>query len=192
MTHTKSSEWFGQHFNHLAPLLRQLHTHGSELTGPVDITIANGVAGRIGRRIADMLGIPTDSHQHTLKVVISHNDDGLSWDRCFDEQHLFYSTFTAVGTIENGYWLETTGAIQLMLTVDIKHGGWYWRTLKASFKGIPIPLWLLPGTHAYKVIENNAYRFYVGISVPLFGEVLSYSGLLKPHVNTPIHSQAAQ
>jgi len=184
MNNTKSSDWFKGEFNELDPLLRKLHIHGGELAGPVDINIATGVAGIIGKQIAVKLGIPINKGEHTLRVSITHKDDGLHWDRCFDKDKLFKSTFTPTGTIGNGYWIESTGSIHLRLTVDIKNGGWYWRTLQAKLKGFPLPLWLFPKTTAYKVIENNLYRFYVGISLPVFGEVISYSGLLSANLNT--------
>lgn len=89
------------------------------------------------------------------------------------------STFKPIGTIYNGYWVEKTGSIKVKLTVDIKESGWYWRCLGFSFFGIPIPKWIFPNLMAYKIIENNLYRFYVGFSMPILGCLFSYSGLLK-------------
>ena len=174
MIKTKSSEWFGDSFARLDPLLQDLHVNGGKLSGPVSIE----VNGRMGKRLAKKLGIPADNGSHTLQVNISHGDDGLHWDRCFDQSNQMKSVFKPVGDISNGYWIESTGAIRLHLMVDIKDGGWHWRCIKASVKGIKIPLWLFPTTTAYKVVENGSYRFYVGISLPVFGQVLSYSGLL--------------
>ena len=68
----------------------------------------------------------------------------------------------------------------MTLKVDIIEGGWYWRVTNVRLRGIPVPLWLIPGSAAYKRIEDGKYRFYVGFSLPLVGKVFSYSGLLEP------------
>jgi len=156
---------------------------GGQLTGRVSIKIPVGIAGLIGQRVAKKLGIPVNRGDHLLNVEITPCEDGLHWDRCFDGNSKVKSVFKPVGTKSDGYWVESTGAIQLYLTVDIKEGGWYWRCLQARINSIKVPLWLLPRTTAYKVIENESYRFYVGFSLPLFGHIFSYSGLLNMHDN---------
>lgn len=176
-------KWFAESYDELNPLLQDLHMRGGQLTGPVSIKIPVGIAGLIGRRVAKKLGIPVKTGAHSLTVGITPCEDGLHWDRCFDEDSYVKSVFKPVGTKSDGYWVESTGAIQLHLTVDIKEGGWYWRCLQARINGIKIPLWLLPRTTAYKIIENKSYRFYVGFSLPLLGHILSYSGLLNMHAN---------
>lgn len=178
MTATPSSRWFGEHFNELHPLLQAIHTDGGTLAGPVSITLGRGLAGLVGRRLASKLGIPVDAGEHSLQVTISNQADGLHWDRCFDGKQWMRSLFQPVGQWPEGYWVESTGPIRLSLTVDIRQGGWYWQFIKGQLGIIPLPRWLLPQTTAYKRIENGRYRFYVGISVPMLGTVLSYSGLL--------------
>jgi len=184
MSSTMSSEWFEDSFDKLDPLLRQLHLQGGELAGPVKIKIGTGLAGFFAKRIAKKLGVPVNKGEHRLKVNISHQADGLHWDRCFDESTLFRSVFLPVGNKSNGYWVETTGTIKIFLTVDIREGGWHWCCMRVKIKGITIPLWLFPKTTAYKKIENGCYRFYVGIALPLLGEVISYSGLLEANLNS--------
>lgn len=179
MNNTPSSRWFGDRFAELHPLLQDLHTNGGTLSGPVLITLGDGLAGIVGRRLAAKLGIPVDGDQHTLQVAISHHSDGLHWDRCFDGDRWMRSLFEPVGQWPDGYWLETSGPIKLQLTVDISDGGWYWRVLKGQVRGATLPSWLLPTTTAFKRIEDGRYRFQVGIAVPLLGTVLSYGGLLE-------------
>ena len=176
---TPSSRWFGDRFAELHPLIQNLHIHGGTLSGPVTITLGRNLAGIIGRRLAGKLGIPMDAREHALQVTISHQADGLHWDRCFDSHHWVRSLFQPVGQSPDGCWIEHTGPIKLSLSVDIRAGGWYWRVLKGRIGGINMPRWLLPQTTAYKRIEDDRYRFYVGIAVPMLGTVLSYSGLLE-------------
>lgn len=177
------SNWFADAFYTLHPLLQALHRKGGQLHGKVEIEIPTGIAGMLGRRLAKKLGVPTTHATPTLDVSISHADGCLHWDRSFDGNKQMRSIFKPVGTITSGYWLETTGPLALTLTVDILDGGWYWRCLSMRLGRIPLPLWLFPHSKAYKKIEGDQYRFYVGFSLPMLGTILAYSGLLAARSN---------
>ncbi|TQV87991.1 DUF4166 domain-containing protein [Aliikangiella coralliicola] len=170
--------WFGPKFDELHPLLQNLHLSGGQLAGEIEVSFGSGLAGIIGRRIAKKLGIPGGG-KHQLEVCISHHSDGLHWDRTFDGNQQMKSIFKPVGTIESGYWLEKTGPMKMKITVDIIDGGWHWRCLKLSFLSIPVPLWMIPQSKAYKQIEDGQYRFYVGFFMPVLGKLFSYGGLLN-------------
>jgi Domain of unknown function (DUF4166) len=178
MTINLVSDWFGESFQALHPLLQQLHRHGGTLQGAVDIYTPRGFAGFIGRALTRNLCIPVNGKNHRLSVNISHHADGLHWDRCFDDALWMRSTFLPIGRLPDGHWVEKTGGIALTLTVDVIDGGWHWRCLGVTLAGIPMPRWLFPSSTAYKTIENGKYRFYVGLSLPLLGTVLSYGGML--------------
>jgi len=172
------SNWFAAAFSNLAPELQELHRNGGVLAGEVEVVVGKGIAGLIGQRLAGKLNIPKPG-MNDLLVTISHNDQYLHWDRQFNESTIMHSRFKPVGTIKDGYWLEKTGPLELMLTVDIKEQGWYWRWLRIKYYDLPIPVWLFPSMEAHKYIEDGGYRFYVGFSAPLLGLLFSYSGVLK-------------
>ena len=174
--------WFDNEFQKLAQQLQELHIHGGKLSGDVNVSYGNGFAGIIGKRLAKKLGIP-DAGIHQLTVNISHHKNGLQWDRIFNGTKEMKSTFEPIGNINNGFWIEKTGPLNIKLTVDIKEGGWHWRCLSFSFWGIPLPAKLFPESEAYKKIENEQYRFYVGFKLWFFGELLSYGGLLNLEKN---------
>lgn len=171
--------WFGPGFVQLNPLLQQLHQQGGKLHGQVDLQLGRDLAGIVGTRLATRLGIQTKHTPVAFQVDIHGTDDCLHWNRCFANSAVLYSRFQPSGSWPDGYWLESTGALTLALAVDIRQGGWYWRPLKAWLHGVRIPLWLLPRTEAYKRIENGRYHFHVGFSLPLLGNLLSYSGALQ-------------
>ncbi|MGO1118487.1 DUF4166 domain-containing protein [Rhodovibrionaceae bacterium A322] len=177
MTAHLVKDWFQEDFSQLNPQLQNLHQTGGILSGLVTLTYGRGLAGFMGRHLAKKLGLPA-AGQHSLSVEIRPGNEGLKWDRTFNTDQVMKSLFVPVGTRTNGYWLETTGDITLQLTVDIVEGGWHWRCQKMTLRGIPLPLWLLPKTTAYKSIEQGRYRFFVGFSLPVIGPLLSYSGLL--------------
>ena len=141
------------------------------------IQYGNGIAGLIGRRLAKKMGLPV-AGSHQLVVDISHDKDGLHWYRSFNHRDAVKSIFKPVGKKPDGHWLEITGPLTMQLTVDINRGGWYWRCLNMKAFGVPLPMWLLPKTTAYKVIEDERYRFYVEFSLPIIGSLVCYSGLL--------------
>jgi len=179
MPATAVSSWFGQDFTQLHPLLQQLHLDGGTLSGTVELDLAAGFAGWVGRRLAAKLGIPSESGSYPFEVHIEHRQGQLLWSRRFAHSHAMLSVFEPVGSHASGYWREVTGATELHLQVDIQDGGWHWRCVGMHLHGVPLPLWLAPRTRAYKEVEGGAYRFYVGFSLPLLGTVLSYSGLLQ-------------
>ncbi|MBU1285087.1 MAG: DUF4166 domain-containing protein [Gammaproteobacteria bacterium] len=170
--------WFAAGFTQLHPLLQQLHQQGGKLQGQVDLKFGRGLAGLIGARLAKQLGIPTQQARVDFQVDIHDSDNTLHWNRCFADSAMLFSRFQPSGSWPNGHWLESTGALKLALAVDVHQGGWYWRPLKAWLHGVRLPLWLLPRTEAYKRIEEGRYQFYVGFSLPLLGNLLSYSGAL--------------
>ena len=181
------SRWFGATFSALHPLLQNLHLCGGSLAGSVDIHIGRGIGRFFGVALARQFSIPaipTVSGSHPFAVTIFHAADGLHWHRRFGghtekkEIKEVKSLFVPVGTLADGYWIETNGSVRLALTVDIVDGGWYWRCLKIWLYGVRMPLCLMPKTTAFKRVEQGRYRFFVGFSLPLFGTVLSYGGLL--------------
>ena len=180
MTGSRVQEWFGPQFGELHPLLQHLHLQGGQLAGVVEIYIPPGVAGCFGRHLARKLGVPVDGGQHQLQVNISHQVDGMHWDRCFDNTSFMRSLFYPVGALPDGYWIEDTGPLQMRLSVDVKDGGWHWRCLEMRLFGWRLPLWLFPNSSAFKTIKQGQYKFHVGFSLPYFGTVLSYSGALSP------------
>lgn len=176
------SNWFQKDFSNLDPLLQKLHLSGGELSGIINISYGKGLAGLIGRRLAKKMQLPNHG-EHRLLVSISHSQNGLHWNRRFNDNDTVESLFVPFGNYKNGYWIETTGPVKMKLTVDIVNGGWFWRCLKVSLFGLPIPLFLIPKSQAYKIIENGKYVFNVSFTYPLLGSLVSYRGILTAKYN---------
>jgi hypothetical protein len=179
MKNTLVNRWFGPQFRQLHPLLQQLHEEGGCLAGEVELGVGPGISGWVGRRLARKLGLPAQAGRMPLTVDISHTHEALVWGRRFSAGHPMVSRFEPVGQWPDGYWLERTGAMQFRLTVDVKEGGWHWRVLGASLHGIPLPVKLMPQSHAYKCMEGEDYRFDVAFTAPMLGPLLWYRGLLQ-------------
>jgi hypothetical protein len=185
-------QWFGPAFARLHPRLQKLHRHDGVLRGPVEVRVAAGGAGRlIGERLRRKLGLPPPGPGHTLEVRISHDDERMLWERRFGEASglkplprdnaAFASRFIPVGHFPDGYWRETSGALELHLEVLLDDdGGWHWRTRRVLLRGVRIPKFLLPRVVAHKRWQRGAYDFAVSVRVPGLGEVVGYAGRLLP------------
>jgi hypothetical protein len=168
--------WFGVDFARLHPQLQALHRRGGRLSGPVDVRLGSGIAGWIGRRLARRIGVPLPDPRNTLEVVIFDDAQSLHWHRRFNAGREFRSRFVAHGNFPDGYWVEATGSIELVLGVRILDGAWHWQQRGGRCKGIPLPRWLMPQTVAYKEVRDGLYRFSVDMRLPLLGSLLSYRG----------------
>ncbi|UZW59797.1 DUF4166 domain-containing protein [Lysobacter enzymogenes] len=189
--HNAAIEWFGPAFDRLHPLLQALHRDGGALAGEIELRSGRGLAGVLGRRLARRLGIPLDRPRRGFRVDIVHEPARMLWLRRFDDGSELRSVFEPVGHWPDGHWLETTGPVRLRLGVDLDGGGWRWRLLGLSARGLPLPRLLFPRTDASKRIERiddeERYRFAVVFSWFPFGELLRYQGALHavPAVTAP-------
>jgi hypothetical protein len=174
-------EWFGQGFTELHPLLQRLHREGGVLRGSVEVSFGQGLAGKLGTRLASRMGVPVVAGTHQLQVTIHSESEVLHWGRSFNGQSEFNSKFKPVGHYPVGHWLEQSGLLSLVLGVEVRDGGWHWQHRKTSLFGIPVPRVLFPTTVASKCIEGEMYRFSVEVWAPALGKLLSYSGKLAPN-----------
>lgn len=176
------SRWFGADFARLHPLLQQLHLQGGTLAGEIELSYGRGLAGVIGRRLGRKLGLPDRPGKVPLRVEIAHDQQGLHWNRIFAANQRMNSLFSPHGSYPDGHWSETSGPVSLQLGVRIDEGGWYWQPRAMRLRGLPLPLWLLPRSHAYKRIvggpQGERYQFAVSFSLPLLGRLLGYAGEL--------------
>lgn len=188
------TRWFGARFDALDPLLQRLHRHGGTLSGRVDIATGRGLAGMLGRRFARGLGVPVDRPSRGFEVRIGHTGTALIWARRFEGGAEMVSRFEPVGIWPDGHWIERTGALQLRLTVDVIDGGWHWRPLRTTLRGVPLPRFLVPASSASKRVENGRYVFRVVFALAGIGPVLSYGGTLTAASSDegPIPSQPSR
>jgi hypothetical protein len=173
--------WFGDAFAQLHPQLQHLHQHDGVLRGPVDVRVAPGIGRLLGERLRRKLGLPPPGPGHILEVRVGHDAERMLWERRFDGSGAFASRFLPVGTFADGYWRETSGALELHLGVHLDdEGGWHWHTQRVRWRGLPVPRWALPRVVAHKRWIEGAYDFSVSVRVPGLGEVVGYSGRLLP------------
>jgi len=178
---TVVEEWFGEAFRELHPLLQRLHRSGGVLSGQVQVSFGQGLAGLLGKRLASRIGVPSIAGAHHLQVAIHSQAGVLHWARTFNHLSEFSSEFKPVGHYPAGHWVERSGALSLELGVKILAGGWHWEHQRTRLFGIPVPKALFPTTLASKSVEGELYRFSVEVMAPVLGKLLGYSGTLAPN-----------
>jgi len=175
-----TEKWFGDSFAQLHPQLQRLHAAGGTLSGDVLVEYGHGIAGLIGKRLGRKLGLPTNAGRTDFEVEISHTETSMIWSRRFaSAEQSMTSVFTPYGTYPNGYWTETTGALELKLAAHVQEGGWHWIQRETSFRGRSLPAVVLPALAAHKTVCDGLYRFEVGLSGYGLGLLLGYKGELS-------------
>lgn len=171
-------KWFGDGFSQLHPDLQKIHQNGGHLRGIADVAYGVGLAGWIGQRIARKVGVPKGAANVLLEVSIESKGEYLLWRRMVAGHKKAQSHFRPYGNWPDGYWIESSSAVELQLRVQTNDGAWRWQQIRFSLFGITIPQWMTPKVVAYKRVESGQYRFEVALSLPLLGFVFSYGGLL--------------
>lgn len=171
-------KWFGEGFSQLHPKIQSLHINGGELVGDINLQYGAGIGGIVGKRLGKKLGLPAEAGEHSLRVVIVHDEHCMQWIRTFRTSKMI-SSFYPVGNFPEGYWREETGDLELRLGVSTEGGGWQWLQQKTLVRKIPIPLVFLPKVHAYKKVVDNQYEFSVRVYSNILGTLVRYGGVLE-------------
>ncbi|MCG8493954.1 MAG: DUF4166 domain-containing protein [Sneathiellales bacterium] len=171
------SRWFGNAYSRLHPVLQELYSEGGILKGVVALSYGGGIAGWLGRKWAAKQGL-NDPGKYDFQLQIYEQGSLFIWDRQFGDAQLL-SRFKPIGTITDGYWLETLGPLSLFLNVEIIDSGWHWRIKKAKLSFVRLPLFLFPDMEAHKIVREDMYIFKVSFSYPVLGKLFSYEGKLR-------------
>jgi hypothetical protein len=149
---TVVEEWFGEAFRELHPLLQRLHKSGGVLSGQVQVSFGQGLAGLLGKQLASRMGVPNITGAHHLQVAIHSRAGVLHWARTFNHRSEFSSDFKPVGRYPTGHWVERSGALSLALGVKVVAGSWHWEHRSTTLLGVPIPKSFFPTALASKSV----------------------------------------
>jgi len=130
--------------------------------------------GLIGRLIGAIVGFPP-AGTYPVHVEFLQRGDRERWIRHFG-RHRFWSWFS----IKDGLLYERFGLLRFGFGLPCDETALRMRLVRWSAAGVPLPLFLAPKVDAREWQEGDRFRFDDRITMPMIGELIHYSGWLRP------------
>lgn len=169
----------GARFDVLPPLVRLLHSGEGLTVASGQAVVARG-ANPLAGAVAVLFGFPP-AGSHAVQVTFTASETGERWTRDFGG-HCFSSNLSQAGNRV----VERFGPYRFVFDLVSEDGGLSMRMTNWSFAGIPLPMRLAPQAVAREWQGDGAFQFHVALALPLIGDVVSYSGWLKPATAAPL------
>jgi len=160
-------------FAKLPDLVQQAHRGTIRLSGNAKVERGKGLGGLI----ALILGLPKSNPKADLVVTAWHFPDQIVWSRSFDGK-----AFESIFRKDDDLLVERMGPLSLYLQPMCEGGRLVYRLLGTQIGPIPLPRFLAPSMHAWESEKDGKYMFEVTVGLPLFGQVIRYSGSLDLEV----------
>ncbi len=165
----------GEDFDALPPLVRAMHEVHGDAGAAGEGQVRRG-GGPLGRLLGAIIGFPP-AGEYPVHVDFSEDDGRERWTRHFGP-HRFWSRFSA----GQGLLVERFGLLRFGFELRVEGGELRMRLRRWSALGLPLPLFLAPRVNAREWQEDDRFHFDDRIVMPLIGEVVHYSGWLRPVV----------
>jgi hypothetical protein len=160
-------------FVKLPALVQQAHRGTIRLSGNAKVERGRGLGGLI----AAIMGLPKSNPKAELVVVAWHFPDQIVWSRSFDGK-VFESTFKR----DDDLLVERMGPLSLYLQPMCEGGRLVYRLIATQIGPIALPRVLAPSMSAWESEKDGKYAFEVSVSLPIFGQMIRYSGVLDLEV----------
>jgi hypothetical protein len=167
----------GADFERLPPSVRHAHDHGKiRLAGQADVTT---YLGAIGKAVCWIIGLPATGTDVPASVDFMSGGDGtVHWHRDFAGRR-YESHFSAGIGKHAGRLIERMGVITAIFAIELRGDLLCYEIVGARLLGIPLPKMLAPKCIAYESEEDGAFMFDITISLPIFGRLIAYKGVLR-------------
>lgn len=153
------------------------------LRGKADI--ARG-SSPIANLIANTFGFPGSAKELDVEVRIQRTRDVELWTRHFGA-HEMRSIMSRKPDAPKNQITESLGWLSFDINLDTRLGRLYYPIGRARIGGFHLPSFLTPKSDTVEhITADGNFYFSVRIVLPLFGEMVSYSGWLK---EVPIEAQ---
>ena len=168
----------GTAWQSLPEITRRIHLADPSviLAGEAQVEGAENAAGRF---IARIFGFPEAARNVPVRVVIEGDGEAEQWARHYPTRTM-RSVMTAPdparSTVE-----EHMGPFHFRLKLLGSPEGIDLVPEAVSFRGLPLPLWVLPAiTATERASADGRHLFNVHVSLAPFGRLVHYRGWLKP------------
>jgi hypothetical protein len=165
----------GRTFEALPPAVRTLHAVHGDADAQGEGTVVRG-RSLLARLAGAILRFPP-SGTFPLHVALAERDGKERWTRDFGG-HVFASELSEAGP---GRAAERFGPLRFVFALPAGPEGLEMRLERWTAFGIPLPRFLAPRIEAREWEDaEGRFRFEVSVAMPLAGEVVRYSGWLRP------------
>ncbi len=124
-----------------------------------------------------MIGFPLDGARVPVTVTIRPDQAGEKWSRDFDGHSFSSKLSLGTGRFSN-LLCEQFGPFRFGMGLVLKGDELHYVPRQWSFLGIPMPISLAPGGAMYESVKDGRFQFHVEITLPIIGNVVTYSGWL--------------
>ena len=173
------AEVLEESFEQLPTPLRDLHTVADmrRWRGRAAITRGKSLLAKLAGFFA---GFPPECADTPVSVVMRRVGTSEVWERQFGN-HRFRSFLRPARCGGEGTIYERFGALRFKIGLTVRGDELYFPVLSGSVLGVPFPRLFLPVSHTKESVDaQGRAQFDVSISLPLFGEVVTYKGWLEP------------
>ncbi|PZN92119.1 MAG: DUF4166 domain-containing protein [Alphaproteobacteria bacterium] len=161
----------GSRFDRLPPMVRQLHSGAGTAVGAAEVVRG---CHPLARMVAALFGFPP-AGSHRLRVSFATDAAGECWTRAFG-RHRFSSRLGQQGAA----LVERFGPLRFAFDLISEDAGLRMAMTGWSCAGVPMPMRLAPRTLAREWQQDGRFHFAVALALPLVGDVVAYSGWLRP------------
>ena len=168
----------GNAFNHLPSAVKAAHQVQQQQTLAGRASVQRGT-GFCANSIATLFGFPTASPDIAVSVQMQQQNGNEVWHRRFDTQRFTSTLSTGAGPLE---WLlvERFGPLRFHIALVVAEKKLHWVVRGATFLGLPLPRYLVPGGNSYEYESQGRFHFHVEVCLPLIGLIVRYQGWLEP------------
>jgi len=156
-------------FARLPDIVQRAHRGTIRLSGSAKVERGRGLGGLV----ALIMGLPKSNPKADLIVTAWHFPDQMVWSRSFDGRG-FESTFRK----DDDFLVEQMGPLSLFMQPMCEGGRLVYRLIATQIGPVPLPRFLAPAMTAWESEKDGKYAFEVAVRLPLFGQVIRYSGAL--------------
>lgn len=173
----------GQDWARLPAITRHIHQARpvTVLEGRADV---EGAATPAGRLLARIFSLPEQASDVAVRTVITSDGVSERYARQYPTRTLLSVMATpdpAAGTI-----VEVIGPLRFTLKLRGSEQGIDLTPLSVSWRGLPLPLWLLPRIVATeRASADGRHLFDVRVTLPPVGLLVHYWGWLRPVLAAP-------
>lgn len=164
----------GASFDRLPAQVRALHDLSGEATwvGRADVSRGNSSAVQL---LASLLRLPPAGPDQPLSVTFTPRGATEVWRRRFGS-----SDFVSLQSADGAILIEQVGPVTLRMALAADERSLTLDLVGVRCLGVPLPGFLIPRIETCEDEDGGRYRFRVAATLPGFGLLVRYEGVLEP------------